>query len=347
MPTNDTLQIQVIPNTDPNMMKNHEINPRGYNIYADRSIYLPAGKSIEYYNLNISITPPIDTRIVALKGEGPEHEDWKLHGDRLGIDSTGEAMLALRNKQDAGTPIREGTLVAQLVIVPIQTPTDKHDDPTEMGEDRWCEGCRSSVCTATKCRECLTTLCYGCWKDNRSSPPSMTDEQAEKWIGCRTCAGNWNESRFPKEYEITKGLFAERKKRDDATVDQELQRTKCATAEEAIIKAQNEALKHTNGSMIVTIEDPDDEVHGKRRVIRVNGIRHHQRDRTKKPGNGLQWFDPTFTSRKPWYFSIPIKAFGKSMNIGDSVPGNIPKVIRNQMVKYNKPFKVRSIEKAI
>ena len=118
-------------------------------------------------------------------------------------------------------------------------------------------------------------------------------------------------------------------------------------AEEAIIKAQNEALKHVNGSMIVTIEDPDDEVHGKRRVIRVNGIRHHQRDRAKKPGNALQWFDPTFTARKPWHFRIPIKAFGKSMNIGDSVPGNIPKVIHDQMVKYNKPFKVRSIEKAI
>ena len=103
----------------------------------------------------------------------------------------------------------------------------------------------------------------------------MTDDQAVKWIGCTTCAGDWNEMAFPKDYEATRELFVERRERDDAAADHDLQRTEHAMAEEAIIKAQNEALKYVNGSMIVTIEDPDDEVHGRRRVIRVNGIRHH------------------------------------------------------------------------
>ena len=136
MPTNDTLQVQIIPTTDPDMMKDHELNPRGYNIYADRSIYLPPGKSIEYHNLHISITPPIDTYIAVLKADGPEHDDWQIHGNRLGVDSTGEAMLALRNKQDVGTPIKEHTLLAQLVIVPIRATTEEINEPIEVVEDR-------------------------------------------------------------------------------------------------------------------------------------------------------------------------------------------------------------------
>ena len=352
MPVNDTLQLQVLPEADRKTTKLRDDNPRGYNIYADRSIYLTPGKSNIYYNLSLSLTPPIDTRMVVLKGEGPEHENWKLYGNHLGIDSTGEAMLALANKRETGTLIKEGTLLAQLIIEPItKTATNNDDDDpandAEQTHETWCEGCRCIMCTVTKCKECMTTLCYTCWKDHRSSPASMSVDQAEKWIGCKMCASDWNTPQFLMDYEVTKGVMDERKRWDSAVTDHEAKRKDSARIEESIIRAQNSALKNTNASMIVTIEDPDDDMHGKRRVIRINGVRFYKRDRHKNPEHDLQWFDPTFISRKPWYFSIPVIAFGKCVVNSENASEDIPKVIRDQIIQHNRPFKVRSIEKAM
>ena len=149
-------------------MRDDDNNTRGYNIYADRTIYLP-GDSAAYLNLGICITPPVNTRIIVMKGDGPEHEHWKPHSKKLGIDSTGEAMVALRNKRSIGTVIEENAILAQIIIASIlgsinEGRSNGSDDPMTQTEEKWCEGCQKGTCTFTKCRGCITTLCYTCWK---------------------------------------------------------------------------------------------------------------------------------------------------------------------------------------
>ena len=116
-----------------------------------------------------------------------------------------------------------------------------------------------------------------------------------------------------EDYEIARLAINERRIKDESTHDYNLDRENRAKAEDTIVKAQNRAMKNTNQSMIITIDDPDEDKHGKRRVIRINGVRFYKRGIARKPQYDVQWLDPTFVSRRPWNFNVPVAALGQSI----------------------------------
>ena len=107
-------------------------------------------------------------------------------------------------------------------------------------------------------------------------------------------------------------------------------------------------MKNTNQSMIITIEDPGEDKRNERRIIRINGVRFCKRGISRKPEYDVRWLAPTFVSRRPWGFNVPIAAIGKSIKNDEDVSRKIPEVIWNHAIAgCNKTYKARSIGKAI
>ena len=103
-----------------------------------------------------------------------------------------------------------------------------------------------------------------CWSNKRCTPGPLTDEQTECWIGCKTCTREWTCPMTTNEHELVRQGIDERRKHDTATHEHDSKEEQFANAEEAIMKAQNKAK-----SMVITIADPDEEKHGKRRTIKI------------------------------------------------------------------------------
>ena len=136
MPVNDSFQVQILASSVWDPPKRRTDDCPGYEVLAAHYVELPPGK-VTNVNLGMSFSPPIGTTIIILPATGSLASKWSLYGRTLKSNSTGEALVAVKNSGSSTVLVATGDVLGQVVLLPreirptpgVQTPyTDKKDN---------------------------------------------------------------------------------------------------------------------------------------------------------------------------------------------------------------------------
>ena len=117
MPTNDLFQVQILASSVWEPPKRKTSACPGYEVMASHYVELLPGK-VTNVNLGMSFSPPIGTTIVILPATGSLTSKWSLSGRSLKSNSTGEALVAVKNNSKDTAFIASGDILGQVVLLP-------------------------------------------------------------------------------------------------------------------------------------------------------------------------------------------------------------------------------------
>ena len=154
MPVNDTFQVQILASSVWDPPKRATGNCPGYEVKAAQKVVLTTGK-VTNVNLGMSFSLPCGTSIVILPATGSLASKWSLYGRTLKSNSTGEALVAVKNNSSLDVVILAGEVLGQVVVLPreirpiasIQMPTatETPDDGFDVAAIGFVEACTSGM----------------------------------------------------------------------------------------------------------------------------------------------------------------------------------------------------------
>ena len=284
MPTNDLFQVQILASSVWEPPKRKTDTCPGYEVMASHYVELPPDK-VTNVNLGMSFSPPTGTSIIILPATGSLTSKWSLSGKCLKSNSTGEALVAVKNNSRDTTFLASGDILGQVVLLPGKS----HKQMPALLPDEIQEGADGTKpAIAGDDEENVSVL-----------------EQAL----CTQLIAKDEDHVVRQDPAATKVADRLRDEAEERNIDD-----KRSGMSVALQTAQDTALCNLKDATLIVF-DEETYAKGRRRSVKINGTRVTGRGRETDNSVSYLLFDPMKDSRHGWMFLIP--PTGLKSNQGD------------------------------
>ena len=316
MPTNDLFQVQILASSVWEPPKRKTDTCPGYEVMASHYVELPPDK-VTNVNLGMSFSPPSGTSIIILPATGSLSSKWSLSGKCLKSNSTGEALVAVKNNSRDTTFIASGDILGQVVLLPGKS----HKRLQALLPDDVQEGADGSE-----------TAIAGDNEENVS-----VSEQAL----CTQLITKNEDHVVQQDPAATKVDDSLRDAAEERNVDD-----KRAGLSVALQTAQDTALCNLKDATLIVF-DEETQAKGRRRSVKINGIRVTGRGRETDNNVSHLLFDPIKDSRHGWMFLIPPTGLKGNQEHESNHRESDSETVAKAKTRWNTAVRVYSIAHAV